>query len=326
MHLARIMPILILGIILFPIPIRNASAAPPIPTGYSMAIEDGKVPVSINLNIRHNLTLIVKSFVLPEVHTQLEGSNATGLAQLFQDSLKSKASDAQLANFRMQVALSPWSNVTNTQWLNISISFDVLGIQRGNTAAEQTDMSWKSFNVPSDVLLGGVEVNNIGRYLSAPARDLVRTQSGGQFVRLAYRVYGFPVSSTLFETFVAQINTFNFTKFAPPVSSWQSSYDLSSNKVHWTRKVQNLGMSFAKTFQEPDNTATLSYGLFYDIEATIDAPGRTVASGDVLSSGFNDSYETIMGSTIVLLASVGGWVFLLERRALGMSVRKKVKR
>src|SRR6267378_1401240 len=135
------------------------------PPEYKINVTTNAVSVSITLTLFQNLTAYKTSFSLPQVHALLEGTNSTSAAQGVQNALQAKSPGAQVSNLRLEVDSTAWSNATSLQWFNISLSMEVRGVSSERNGVAQTDLSWKSFGVPTDISLGGVEVNNVGQKL-----------------------------------------------------------------------------------------------------------------------------------------------------------------
>ncbi len=309
----------------------NSATDSPADTGYSISVLGGRVPVSINLDVQQNLTLVQKSFTMPAISAVLSGSNASSVSQLVQESLKAMSANARVDSLQMRAISSNWSNQVGTnasivgQWFNVSLSFDVLGVQTATGGFQQTDLTWKSFNVLQNIPIGGVEVNNIGKYLIAPA-----TAEGDKpistTVRSIFRVNRGSVAGRNWAFFAGQINILNFTKLSPPASSWVSKYDVGSNELSWSLGLNNLGITETQVFQEPGMTESLTYVAIYSIQATISAPRKTTISGNLLTTSMNDLAETIMSLTVLFSTAAGIGAFVYERRILEKLPKRRPKR
>ncbi len=310
-------------------PTYTAAASTP-PTQYMLGLTSGTVSVSINLNMIQNATAFERSFVLPSFHVSASGANSSSLTNIVQEALKEKNANAYVSNMNFQIASSTWHNVTATQWLNESLSFDVSGVTVSQGSIVQTDMSWKSFSISSGYTLGGVEVNRIGqRYFTAVAADLAAvSNSRNQFIRQFYQVNGKSYNPSQFPAAVSNVTILDFSSFATPVSQWQSHGSLIGGQSWSYRGAGNLGLDFIEQVQEPETagTSTANYGLFYSLNGVIMAPSRARASGDTVILVANEIPEVVMG--VVILSVVGMWSAssVFERRVQAKTLRKKAKR
>jgi len=318
--------IVILSLLLIYAPSVGASSPP---TQYAVGITDGMVGVSLNLNMVQNITYLSfeKSFTLPPLHVLARGANSTDLTQLIQSALNVTNPKARVSNLNLEIASSPWSNTTNTQWLNISLSFNVNGVtvSRGDVAT--TDLSWKSFRVSSEYMLGGVEVNRIGdEYFSGVATDLAVHSGGSSFIQIFYHVNGRPLDPSQFPDAVRNMTALDFSSFATPVSTWKESH-VAPTSESWSSVVrQGLGMVYTQQINEAGSLSTAKYGLFYDLGGMVTAPFGSRANGDTVTLVVGALSETIMAG--VVLSTVGLWsgAYLFERRIQSKTARRKVKR
>lgn len=297
----------------------SASAFDP-STNYGISITDRIASVSLTLSLLQNFTALQSSFSLPTVRGVLTGSNASDALLALQQALDLRSRQAQVGNLVMSVAASNWSNLTGIQWFNLTMRYEVTGVYSSRFGAEQVDLSWKSFVVGSDLLLGGIDVNNLGpKYIGLPAEQMASQQVSSNFVQVSYRVNAKTSTPELFLAAAKSFDVLNFSRLSPPISSWSKSYDFSSNSLVWTLDAgSSLGMSIEKTFNEPGaqpgGLATVNYGLFYSLESRINAPRRSTAEGDTITTTFSDFPQTIMASVVVGISCVGIGAIVLERR------------
>src|SRR6267143_503110 len=296
---------------------------------YSVGLTNGAVSVSLNLNLLQNATLLSfeKSFALPLVHVSAVGSNSTSLAQELQGALRSKNPKAQVNNLNLQVVSASWSNKTSTQWLNFSLSFSVTGVSTSQGETARIDLSWKSFAVSSDYLVGNVEINRIGeKYLSGLAADMGVHSGGSSLIQIFYHVNGRPIDSTLFQNAVNNMTILDFSLLATPVSKWQQTQVSVTGETWSLTGGRGLGMVYTQLITEGGQSEKAAYGLFYDLTGSVMAPyGAHVVSDTVIFAigGFTEVAMTgIVFSTVALWSGA----FLFERRIQGKTSRKKTKR
>lgn len=297
---------------------------------YGISVHDGKVSVLISLNFHQNLTGLQSSFSLPPLRGSLVGLNSTAAQQAVQNATDSKNPRARVNGLVLTASFSPVSNQTKSQWLNLTLGFDIIGIvSNGPLGAEQIDLSWKSFTVLQDLVVGVTEVNNIGpRYIAASAQQIASSQVSSRFITVSLRVDGKLVGPTGFSAAAASFRTMNFSRLATSASTWNEAYDSSSNQIIWSYEAgRSLGLSVNEDVHEPPDvgggTSNFRYGLFYSLEAQITGPNRSTMKADTMTAIFGDVTETMMGSIIFSIAIPGVGALVYERRLLGKTPRRK---
>lgn len=305
-----------------------------VPSSPAMAvsISNGVTSVSILLQASQNLTSQYRLFSLPQFNGQLVGQNASTVSSIVQDSIKALSPRATVSNLRLALSSSPSANGTVLQWFNVSLQFQVGGVQTPENGDERTDLSWKSFVIASNVTIGGVEVNTVGStYMRGAAAFLqaLETPSQGTF---AFRnlINNRVVTPIGLPSAISRIQLLNFTRFLPPVDTWQQSYDFSSRSTLWSLVADpNLGLIVQQTSTEPHATTEKSTsGFFYVLKAAISAPSRSLARGNTVLAVFQDTSEAVMamvGTVIVVMVALGAATFLYERRVLRNRIGRKPK-
>jgi len=217
---------------------------------------------------------------------------------------------------------------SSIQWFNVSLSFDVRGVQTDTSGSSRVDMAWKSFAVPSNVTVGGYEVNNIGAgYLVGVASQFANASQGGPSspVRFQFLVNGHPLLPRDFPSLVRNVETLNFSTINTPVSKWTLAYD-SGNFLSWSFKGGLLGAEFVVIINEPGVVTRTFYGLFYRMTSKVTAPVRSVANGDSITVVFSDAPETLMAISILSVSVLGVVAFFSERRLVSGFSRKRQRR
>jgi hypothetical protein len=299
---------------------------------YTINISNERISFSVGLALKQNFTLLQSSFSIPIAQGVVVGANATDATLAVQNALEVKSPGARVSNLMISGTVSSWLNTTSTQWLNLTLRFDVTGVDNARFGGDQVDLSWKSFVVVSALSFGGVEVNNIGpKYLGAPAAQIASQSISSTFVKISYRVNGRTSAQGSFLSAAATFSALNFSLLSPPFSSWTHAYDFNSNTVSWSLNAgSNLGMSIVKTISEPGSEtgspSTIGYGLFYNLYARVSAPNRASASGNALTVVFTDFPQTLMSIGIASSVILGVGAFAYEKRISIRFPKKKPKR
>lgn len=303
-------------------------AAGPVPV-FDARVQSDNIRVSLNLHVSQNLTGLQSDFSFPAVNATLAGDNLTTVSSYLQAAIRDKAPEATVSDLSLQLATTPVESVTQHQWFNVSLQFQLSGVETLENGIAHVDMTWKSFNVPENVTVGQVEVNNIGLvYLYSAATAIARTERSITTNVITYGniVNFFRVTTGNLPPTTAKINLLNFTQLFPSVDTWHQSYDYSTGSVTWSFKLNKiLGVMITTTSNEPQATPTTN-GAIYTIEAAVSAPARSWAQGNSINAVFNDNPETLMASTIVAGMAILVTSLIIERRVLKTSVRRKSKR
>jgi hypothetical protein len=246
---------------------------------------------------------------------------------MIQSALQTKNPTANVKALRIEAVSTAWSNVTSTQWLNISINLGVDGIAVNNNGVEQVDTSWRSFALPSNMTIGGLEVNNIG---SAYLGEIARYISGlanTKLVVFTFHINSLAFSRQRFPAATGLVSILNFSSLATPLSNWAEAYNSTSNTVYWSsNKLPTLGVLVTETVNEVTPTKIV-YELAYTFnKAVITAPLRSSVSGDKVTIIFGDTQATLMGVVVGSASAVAIGTTFYERRFLGRVTNKRARR
>lgn len=288
------------------------------------------VQVSTNINVLQNLTGLVSTFSLPTYNGTIAGSNSSNVASAVQSAIDEKIPRAKVSNLDLRLSSTNVSITTGLQWFNASLGFRLSGIGTLESGLEHLNMSWKSFSIAENVTLGSVEVNNIGQlYLTEPAKQLAQVESSSassSLVTYQNIVNYFRVTPANLVSATAKVSLFNFTQLFPPLAAWDESYDSSSNRATWSLSpIQTFGIIVTTTSKEPQATPTTN-GVMFTIHASISAPARSWVQGDSLVVSFSDFPETIMVVVMITGLVIFGAAFVLERRIIKRTFKRKPKR
>lgn len=302
-------------------------------SSFIASVESDGVHVSLSLSLSLNFTGIQANMTLPQYQGALVGSNATGLVDSLQAAIRSKASSAIVSQAELyeKTSAAPASN--NIQYLNITLKYNVGGVETSANGISGVDMSWKSWAMSSPVPLGAFEANRVGGYLVKGATEIASTpqtqiiDNGNIVIRLTYEVNSKLLVAADFPGYIQTLSILNFTQMSKPVSTWNESFDLASNAEIWSTNLG--GVHLADIFQttvEAGNTTRLDYSLSFSLQGKVSALGGSSAEGDVIISTFQGIPELVMGVIIVSSVLIGVGAFFYERQITGRSRGKRGKR
>lgn len=297
---------------------------------YIVRVEEDSIFVSLSANFRQNITLLVQSFSFPHIEGKLSGDNATEASQALQAALREKAPKVSVKDLEVSASAWPWSNVTESQWLNVTISFQLSGAVQNRGDAAAADVAWKSFIVREDILVGGLSVNSIGdKYLAKLPPELA-VAPGSPVGGLSFTVDGFPAShETLFEL-LQKVNAMDFSAFRGPLSEWESSLDFDTATTVWRidpgpRTVLSiiLGLAEPTPFPTRGITVEIDYELVSQISAEVRVPGRAFAEEDVIVFDSRTAvWPMLFLAAIMIPLAIFLVTSLIEKRLLSHSSPK----
>lgn len=325
--LRLLLPVLFVLILTVPAyPVRAAATS----NGVSVSVQSAVPHISYSVNIFQNLTALDSSFALPQSGGTVTNSNSTMLANTLQNALREKTPTAGVTSLQLKAISTPWSNVTSSQWLNITSSFDVDGIAANSYGGEQIDFAWRSFAVASNMTVAGLEINRIGSSYMPPIGNYIQTLKNTKLFTFTYRLNEQAFSQSRIPASLAAISIFNFSSLATPLDRWSSAYNGTTNTVTWSlrpalgfAKLPTYGLQVKEVINEATPTTVL-YELSFGFQSvTITAPLRSTASGDRIVVTFGDSSAFLMVGVIfsALVLTVGTTIY--EKRLLSNTRNKK---
>jgi len=280
------------------------------------------IHVSVSLEIVQNLTDIQANMTLPSFQGILVGANASELETSLEAAIRSKVSSASLNQVEFQEAVSPLSN-SNTQYLNLTLSYNIAGVETSEYGIAHVDMSWKSWALSSAVALGAFEANKIGGYMLAGAEQIasqpqtISINNGAIIIRTTFEVSAKLVEPSSFPHSVQSLSVLNFSRLSTPVSSWDWSSDLASNSAIWSFNVGRVHLvDIYQTTVESGNATRQDYTLSYSLRAKVTAPWGSSAQEDTIISSLQGGPEGLMADIILVAVAIGAGSFLYEKRIL----------
>lgn len=290
------------------------------------------IHVSVNLSMFQNLTSFQSNMALPQFQGTIVGSNATSLESSLQSAIRSLIPSASVDSVSLQEASSAWSNSTNIQYLNVSLAYNVVGVETSTNGVYHVDMSWMPWATSSSVPLGAFEGNRIGDYLVAGAKSLSLLpptqvlENGNIVIRLVFDVNTNVVLGSSLPTVIQDLAILNFTQISSPLSAWTKSFDSGSNSVNWSLNTRRVRLvDIFQTTNEAGNSTRLDYSLSYGLLAKVSAPGGSSAQGNMVITTFQGVPEQLMGVIIISTVIILAGTTLYERRIQGKGPRKRRK-
>ena len=238
----------------------------------TITVENQQVKTTLDLSLQQNMTQ------LPTQTSTLNMATDDKLSAAFTDALTKALPGATPSDLTLNVQSAGI-------WLNISAAITVTGVSQRAGDILSSNMTWKAFNVSSDLRAGNLSYNAVGiRYLlpvaafytnaSLRARRPNSTITGVNFFVNKTSVSGFTA-----EDYVGNFTLFDFRALNVPLQSWNRTYTLSNNTTTWRyTPLQRLDVSVGIERLNVTTTLFASYGY----QAEVSVQGIARAHGDTL--------------------------------------------
>lgn len=246
--------------------------------------------------------------------------NQTSMLTLSQDS--NMATSFRQAFSKLEPSATP-SDATvkigsSNNWLNLTLTADVAGVvdQHGDVA--EVNMTWKSFQVTTDLREGNLSYNAVGnRYFRPLVEFYANASKFENNPNATIKAVNFFVNGTesvgadVAENTVGNFTLLDFRPLNLPIDQWNRTYNLSNNTTNWTYvPVTTFGASV--TAQRKNITTKFISDYSYDAEVTV--PGLVRAAGNSLLIDIGSGgKEWVMAGIVVLALALAIIIQVLYR-------------
>jgi hypothetical protein len=113
---------------------------------------------------------------------------------------------------------------------------------------------------------------------------------------------------------MSNVSTLNFTMLSKSLSSWQRTYDPTTNTTTFYYNASKYVLFYAN-WSILNNNYTLK--IVYDPSSTITTPGYATASGDTIvisPTAPSNTLPLIIGAVVAVIIVVGALAFFLRKR------------
>lgn len=279
--------------------------APTSASNVTVTIEAQRIHATFALSLIQNVT------ALPNLTTTIDSTSDSNVSDGFTQALRTVNPSASPSNLSIGL-------IATQRGLNLTCTFDVLGVSQRNGDILTVNMTWLPFVVGSDLRAQNFSFNTIGsRYF----RSVVTYYANAsRFVGLpnavitgvTFFVNGTSVGPPAAEDYVGNFTTLNFGQLNPNLGQWNRTYTLSNNTTTW-RYFPSKSLNFAMRIQRK-NAAT-DYVASYGYNATISVPGVARAQGYMLLVDVGTGQTELVMAAIVILAFVSAITLQLQWRS-----------
>jgi len=269
-------------------------AAPVSAENVTMTFNNGQLQAKMVLSVHQNMTAFPKETI------NLDASSDASMAAAFNAALKNVAGSASFSALTVDVTSNP-------TWINLTISTSVTGMTARHGDVATANMTWRSFNVSSDLRAGDLSYNDVGsRYLRPVAAfyqnaSAFETNPNATIKAVTFFVDGTSVPADVATNTVGNFTVLDFSSLNIPLAQWNMAYTLSNNTSSWRYTPQPL-LNASFLVQSLNKTFTLFATCAYSAEIT--ATGLVQTQGDVLLVDIGNGFDEWIMLGVVLLALV----------------------
>ncbi len=296
----RHMAIITLLLIIISVFVVPASAS-----NITVTVDKQQVKIKFILSLQQNIT------EFPNQTSTLTLASDAKLSSAFTDALRKGNSSAAPSDLTLNLE-------STTTTLDITTSMTVAGITERHGDILAVDMSWKAFNVSTDLRAGNLSYNTIGfRYLRPVAAfysnaSLFIGKPNQTITGVSFFVNKTSVGGPAAEDYVGNFTIFNFRALNAPLEAWSRTYSLSNNTTTW-RYTPPQNLDFSIKVEQFNKTRNLLTSHGYGAEVTV--PGLARAQGNTLFLDIGTGQKEWIMAGIVTMAIVLAIVSQLLFRA-----------
>jgi hypothetical protein len=299
----------VLAICLLTVLAFSWSAATAHASSVNYTIHDGKVSVELSLQAYQNATAI------PTITEKLTGAAAQNLTSAIEKSIKSIAENSSISSLSGELR-------TGSDWINVSIRFDVNGVASQSGNLLNVNCSWVRFKVSDNLTFENVSYNRIGgtyikpifekyvKFAEAPLNETIQT--------VTYLTGGADTEGSLAAESAGNLVLLDFGNILPPIANWNYTYDVTSSSTVWSYDLvppQDLTMTVV-----PIYGAQFTAHAFYKYNATLSIAGLAQAQGDTIRIDVSSGPEPLLMFVMVLVTFVvavgASWTYRSRRKQL----------
>jgi len=293
----------------------SSTYVPASASNVSITVEGQQIHATYALSLVQNVT------ALPNVLTSVDSTSDSNVSAMFAQALRSVNPSATPSNLSIEL-------VATHDDLNLTCTFDVLGVSQRKGDLLNVNMTWLPFIVRSDLRAQNFSFNTIGSRYLRPVVTFYANASrfvgrpNATITGVTFFVNGTSVGPPAAQDYVGNFTTLNFGDVSPTVSQWNRTYTLTNNTTTWRdfpSKLLNFDMRIERRNVTLDYIAT--YG--YNVTISVQGVGRTL--GSVLLVDVGMGHTELMMAVIVILAIVSTVFVQLRYRSKKRLVKSQKK-
>jgi len=220
--------------------------------------------------------------------------------------LKSRYHNVSVDN--MSVTFNLVSHVNSTTLVItklVTINLWVSGIFNKTKSETKVNLSWRAFEVKGSFK---IKSDNGTEYDLNEMGEHYLNDTGEYFFGMILNYQNDKLKE------MSNVSTLNFTMLSKSLSSWQRTYDPTTNTTTFYYNASKYVLFYAN-WSISNNNYTLK--IVYDPSSTITTPGYATASGDTIvisPTAPSNMLPLIIGAVVAVIIVVGALAFFLRKR------------
>lgn len=270
-----------------------------------ITVENQQVQARLSLSLQQNITQ------LPVQSDTLSMATNDELSSAFTKALTNASSGAAPAGLTLNLDSAE-------MWLNISATMTVSGVSVRNGDVLSANMTWKDFDISSDLRAGNLSYNTVGKQYLRPVAAFYSNASrfvgrpNSTITGVNFFVNGTSVNGPVAENYLGNFTVFDFRALSVPIEDWTRTYTLNNNTTTWRYtppQLLNISIGVQRL------NVTTSFFARYGYGAEITVQGIARAHGDTLLLDVGKGQKEWVMAGLVALTIVLAIVTQLSFRA-----------
>ena len=277
----------------------------------TITIENQQVQAKLILSLQQNITR------LPVQSNTLSIATNDELSSAFTKALTNASSGAAPTGLTLNLDSAG-------MWLNISATMIVSGVSVRNGDVLSANMTWKDFEISSNLRAGNLSYNTVGEQYLRPIAAFYSNASrfvgrpNSTITGVNFFVNRTSVSGPVAENYVGNFTVFDFRALRVPIEDWTRAYTLNNDTTTWRYTPPQL-LDISIGVQRLN--VTTSYFARYGYEAGITVQGIARAHGDTLLLDVGTGQKEWVMAGLIALTIILAIVTQLSFRAKKKSVK-----
>ena len=277
----------------------------------TITVENQQVQAKLILSLQQNITQ------LPVQSNTLSMTSNDELSSAFTKALTDAFPGATPSGLTLNIDSAG-------TWLNISAAMTVSGVSARSGDVLSANMTWKDFDISSNLRAGNLSYNTVGKQYLRPVAEFYSNASrfvgrpNSTITGVNFLVNRTGVSGPVAENYLGNFTVFDFRGLNVPIENWTHTYTLSNNTATWRYTPPQL-LDISIEVQRLN--VTTSFFARYGYEAEITVQGIARAHGDTLLLDVGTGQKEWVMAGLIALTIVLAIVTQLSFRAKKKSVK-----
>lgn len=275
-------------------------------SGVTITIENQQVRARLSLSLEQNITQ------LPLQSDTLNMASNAQLSSAFGSALTDAYPGAAPTDLSLNLDSAP-------TWLNITTTMTVSGVAVRSGDVLSANMTWKDFNISSDLRSGNLSYNTIGNRYFRPIAAFYANASlfvgrpNSTITGVNFFINETSVAGPVAEDYVGNFTVFDFRTLSVPIVDWTRTYTLSNNTTTWRYTPPQL-LDISIGVQRLNKTMSMLARYGYEAEITVNGIARAKGDSLLLDVGTGQKEWIMAGLVVITIALALGMQILFRAK------------